>query len=87
MNGISVVLPSSDLTWLVTSTVDGALWDTVMFEDINDARTFAADLINDNAGNERFAICFKRTVVCDTYEFLDECVEGGMVHVVAPSAR
>lgn len=87
MNGVSVVLPSSDLTWLVASTVDGALWDTVMFEDIVDARAFARDLINDNAGNDRFAIYFECTVVCDTYEFLDECVSGGMVHVVAPSAR
>lgn len=91
MNGKMLELPYDDgtrsFTWLVDFTVDGVVWRTVMFEDLGDARAFARGLMNANAGNERFAAYFERTVVCDTHEFLDGRVEGGMIHVIAPSAR
>lgn len=89
MKGNMVKLPlsngQSEYTWSVSFTEDGEVWRTILFEGIEDARGLARDLIRVNSGNERFSIGFKRTVVCDTYEFLDECLEPSQIHVVAPS--
>ena len=62
---------ADDADWEVTWTEDGDLWESKLFEHLNDAREFANGLFSENESNKEFKFYARRFVTVNTCDFLD----------------
>ncbi|MEG0791700.1 MAG: hypothetical protein RSG23_08725 [Gordonibacter sp.] len=54
-----------------TFTTDGYTWLTVLFEELDDAREYAAEVIEQSNGNDKLMFYARRIVQVRTDDFLD----------------
>lgn len=54
-----------------TFTINGDEWLTVLFEDLDDAREYAGEVLEQNRGNDRLMLYARRIVQVQTSDFLD----------------
>lgn len=52
-------------------TIDGDTWLTVLFEELDDAREYAGEVLEQNRGNDQLMFYARRIVQVQTTDFLD----------------
>lgn len=64
-------------------SVDKTVWHTVFFENLGDAREYAAQLLKENAENQRFRCYVRRLILVDTRDFFDTALEAAQLRVIS----